>query len=97
MHAHSIQPNPYATIDALRSAQRTAAKREAESVRQELMESASELAGDSEVSDAYVARLEGQTDERRSPKRRNQKEQSRQKQQDSADLEEPGRHLSDWA
>jgi predicted transcriptional regulator len=97
MHAHSIQPNPYAAIDALRSAQKTAARREAELVRKELMESAAELAGESEVSDAYVARLEEETVDQRARKRRNHKEQERRKHEHSAEPEVTHRHLSDWA
>jgi hypothetical protein len=97
MHAHSVQPNPYAALDALRSAQKTAAKREAELVRKELMESASEVAGESEVSDAFVGRLEEDMNERKPPKRRNHKEQNRQKCEDSAEPEGSNRHLSDWA
>lgn len=42
MHVHGTQMNPYAALDALRSAQKTAAKRQAELVRKELLESASE-------------------------------------------------------
>jgi hypothetical protein len=97
MHAHSIQPNPYAALDALRSAQKTSAKREAQLVRKELMESASELAGEAEISDIYVVGAEEHAGERGSRKRRDHEEQNRQKREDSTEPEVSGRHVSDWA
>jgi hypothetical protein len=98
MHLHGIQTNPYAALDALRSAQKTAARREADLVRKELLESASELAGESELSDACVVRLEARQESRKQPRRRNQqKEQSQPKREEPADATADDNHLSDWA
>jgi hypothetical protein len=104
MHVHAMQSNPYVALDALRSAQRAAAKREAELVRKELLESASELAGESDLSDACVVKLEDQQEDRqesqRQSRRRYQK-QDRSKPQESASSpassDEGDCHLSDWA
>jgi hypothetical protein len=95
MHAHSIQPNPYAAIDALRSAQKTAARREAAIVRKELEESASELAGDSEIGDACVLSIGEHKQSRKPPNRRNQNGPSRGQQETSTNTEETDPHLSD--
>jgi hypothetical protein len=98
MHVHGVQTNPYAALDALRSAQKTAARREAELVRKELLESASELAGESELSDACVVRLEARQESRRQSRRRNQqKEHSQPRQEEPADSDVDDNHLSDWA
>ncbi|HTW60151.1 MAG TPA: hypothetical protein VMD99_18655 [Terriglobales bacterium] len=101
MHVHATQVNPYAALDALRSAQKTAAKREAERVRQDLMESASELAGESDLTDACVVKLEGREQSQRRQKRRNQPNEpnpSNEKQPaDCKEEEEGNTHLSDWA
>jgi hypothetical protein len=103
MHIHGPQMNPYATLDALRSAQKTAARREAELVRKELLESASEFAGESELSDACVIKIEERRESQGQPRRRNQqKERTRPQQGDSTGSEGEGseagdRHISDWA
>lgn len=69
MHVHASQPNPYAQVDALRSAQRAAAKCEAAQVHKELIESASELVGESDFSDLAVAQADDRQESRRPPKR----------------------------
>jgi len=98
MHIRPTQVNPYAALDALRSAQRAAAKREAELVRGELLESASELAGESDLSDACAVRLEQrQESERQSKRRKQQDEPNRQKPNEDANPEEVENHVSDWA
>ena len=98
MHVHATQVNPYAALDALRSAQWTEAKREDERVRQELIESASELAGETETNDDLVVQLEQREEAQKQAntrKRRRQRNQS--KREDSAEDEESESHLSDWA
>lgn len=104
MHIHATQPNPYAALDALRSAQKTAALREAEMVRKELMESASELAGEANIDDSCVIQVESRQESQRQSKRRNR--QNQQKSEQSAEHsaennqnnpEEAENHLSDWA
>jgi hypothetical protein len=113
MHVHGTQINPYPALDALRSAQRAEARREAELVRKGLTEAASELAGESDLSDACVVQLEdreeGQEPHHQQKRRDQQKEQNRPKseqpQKDSQqeqresplDAEEGDSHLSDWA
>lgn len=93
MHIHASQISPYAALDALRLAQRNAAKQEAERVRTELLESASELAGED-----CVVRLEARSDSQKQPKRRNQRNgQNSQKEREQPDAEEPESHISDWA
>lgn len=94
MHIHATQLNPYAALDALRSAQKTAAKREAELVRNELMESASDLAGEAEINDNCVIQIES----RRQPKKRNQQsEPNRAEPEEENGSDEAEGHLSDWA
>jgi hypothetical protein len=98
MHLHGIQTNPYAALDALRATQKTAARREAELVRKELLESASALAGESELSDAYVVQIEARRESQRQQRRRNRKkEQSQPRPEEAADSDADDNHLSDWA
>jgi hypothetical protein len=98
MHIHATQVNPYAAADALRSAQRAEAKRAAEQVRQDLMESASELAGESDLSDACVVKLEGREESQPRQKRRSRQNQPNPpKDEPAAEGEEDTAHLSDWA
>jgi hypothetical protein len=98
MHIHATQPNPYAALDALRSAEKTAARREAELVRKELMESASEVAGEAEMSDTCVIHAES-----RQESRKHSRKQNRQNEKNRAEPEEPNEsdksddHISDWA
>jgi hypothetical protein len=98
MRVHGPQLNPYAQIDALRSAQRAAAKREAEIVRKELLDYGSELVADSDFSDLSV------TAERREPRKqpRQRKKQNPDDQQtrtstEPAASEDAFNHISDWA
>lgn len=100
MHIHATQANAYAQLDALRSAQRAAARREAARVRKELLESASELAGESDSSDLIVMPTEERRDSQRRSKPQNEKNgRIRQKPAESSptDSEDPASHISDWA
>jgi hypothetical protein len=102
MHIHATQPNPYAALDALRSAQKTEANREAERVRKRLMESASELEGESELSDACVVQVASKQESQGQSKRRGQRhdknnDQKQPSPEDPVDPEEDDSHLSDWA
>ena len=99
MHVHSTPPNPYAQLDALRSAQQTAAKREAAQVRKELTESASELEAESDFSDLAVMQADEERQFQKRPKRgtkRNAQGRKNVTGQDTADSEDPGAHISDW-
>lgn len=100
MHIHATQPNPYAQLDALRSAQKNASKREAELVRKKLLESASEVAGESDVSDLSVAPMEERGESQRQPKRRNRQNgalQKRSSEPEPTDSDDGDKHISDWA
>jgi hypothetical protein len=100
MHLHSIQPNPYAQLDALRSAQRAAARREAAQVRKELVESASELEADSDFSDLAVMQAEDEKQSQRQPKRgskRNTQDRQDESRPEPKDSENSGARISDWA
>jgi hypothetical protein len=99
MHVHATQVNPYAALDALRSAQKAESRREAELVRKELLDSASELAGEPELSDACVVKLEARQESQRQSRRRNQKRERNQASdaESSASEEDDASHLSDWA
>jgi len=100
MRLRGIQPNPYAQLDALRSEQRAAARREAAQVRKELIESASELAGESDFSDLRITQAEQQEESRKHAQRRGkQNAPARQRPTEEAptDSEDAGPHISDWA
>ena len=99
MHVHGVQMNPYSALNAVQSAQKAAAAREAEIVRKNLGESALELAGEPELSEAYTVKL--RKDSRKQSKQRNQQNQenqrTQQEQQEQTDSEEPNSHISGWA
>ena|ERR1700722_3054832 len=99
MHVHGVQMNPYSALNAVQSAQKAAAAREAEMVRKGLLESASELAGECELSEAYTVKL--RKDSRRQPKQRNRQnqdnQQAQQEQQEQTDSEETNSRISGWA
>lgn len=100
MHVHATQPNPYAQLDALRSAQRAAARREAAQVRKELIESASELVGESDFSDLAVMQAEERQESQRQPKRgskRNVQVRQNPTGEEPTKPEDTGTRLSDWA
>jgi hypothetical protein len=101
MHVHASQPNPYAQLDALRSAQRAAEKRDAEQVRKELIESASELAGESDFSDLNVMEATEQNESQRHPKRGSKRNsplrQDPTGEEPKDSTEDAGAHISDWA
>lgn len=58
MHVHPSQTNPYAQLDAMNAAQKSAAQKAAAQTRKKLSEFASTLSGEAEV-EAGIARLEG--------------------------------------
>jgi hypothetical protein len=100
MHVHASQPNPYAQLDALRSAQRVAARQEAERVRSELVESASELVAESDFSDLAIIQRDDRRESQKHPKRGNTRKanvQHNPTEEETTDGETTGAHLSDWA
>jgi hypothetical protein len=93
MRVHTNPVNPNAQLDALYSAQRAAAKREAARTRKKLSEFASELAGENESGEACVVRLEGREDSQEGAKRQGSgKSQKERPGEGDAD-----RSISDWA
>jgi hypothetical protein len=97
MHIHANQITPNTQLDALYSAQRAAAKREAANTRKKLSESASELAGEAEAEEGCVVRL-GERESEEQTKRQNLPSPSnRKKQKDGAQSDGADSSVSDWA
>jgi len=97
MHIHANQTTPNAQLDALYSAQRAAAKREAANTRKKLLEFAAELAGEADA-EACVVRLGAGEESEEPAKRQNLPSLgSRKKQKERADAEEADTSVSDWA
>lgn len=95
MHVHANQINPNAELDALYSAERAAAKREAANTRKKLLEFASELAGEADSEDACVVRLGAREESQEHTKQWDQP--NRKKQRARADSEDVDSSISDWA
>jgi hypothetical protein len=96
MHVHANPINQYAQLDALYSAQRAAAKREAARTRKKLSEFASELAGEAEAEEASVVRLEGDGESQEETKRQNLPG-SGKKREGRCSAERADNSISDWA
>jgi hypothetical protein len=97
MHVHASQMNPYVAQDAVQSA-KTAANREAEITRRKLMESASEVAAESDLGEALVLKVEARKEPQQQPKQRNrQSQQNRQTQKEPPGPERASNHISAWA
>ena len=96
MHVHANPINPNAQLDALYSAQKAAAKREAARVRKKLSQFASKLAGEAEAGEACVVKLEAREESPEQAKPQNQPS-SGKKQIGRADAEEADNTISDWA
>lgn len=95
MHIHPNQITPNAQLDALYAAGRAAAKREAANTRKKLLESASELAGDSDSEEACVVKLGAH--EESQEKEKDQNQASRTKPNYQPDSEDEDNVISDWA
>jgi hypothetical protein len=93
MHVHANKINPNVQLDALYSAQKAAAKREAAGVRKKLSEFASEMAGESET-EACVVKLEGSEEPKEGANRQNRPDGKKQKELPDAEETEV---ISDWA
>jgi hypothetical protein len=96
MHVRANQINPNAQLDALYSAQKAAARREAARTRKKLSEFASELAGEAESGEACVVRLEGRGESQEETKQQNEPG-SGKKQKEGAGADEGNHAISDWA
>jgi hypothetical protein len=70
MHIHPNQINPNVQLDASYAAEKATAKAAAERTRRKLMESASELAGDT-AEEGYVLEVESQEERTKYPKEGN--------------------------
>jgi hypothetical protein len=98
MHIHANQINPNAQLDALYSAQRAAAKREAANTRKKLLEFASELAGEADSGEACVVRVgEREEPEEQAKRQTLPSPGSRKKQEERADPGDADKSISDWA
>jgi hypothetical protein len=91
MHIHPNQFNPQAQLDAMQSAQKSAASAEAARTRKKLMESASKLTGEA-ASEAFVVEVESEEDSPKGGLRRR-----RQKKEEAQDGAEENHSVSDWA
>lgn len=93
MHVHSNPTNLNAQIDAMYSAQKIAAKQEAERTRKKLTEFASKLAGEAASEDFIVKLEECDDSEKKKPRQDEPKptEDSEQKASDHAN-----NIISDW-
>lgn len=93
MHAHAKLINPNAQLDALYSAERAAAKREATRTRKKLLEFASEIAAEAESGEACVVRLEGGEDSQAETNQQG----SGKKQTETPGEEDVDNSISQWA
>jgi 5-deoxy-D-glucuronate isomerase len=96
MHVHANPINPNAQLDALYSAQKAAAKREAARTRKKLSEFASELSGEAESGEACIVKLEGREESQEETKEHNQ-EGTRKNQKERPGSEDMENSISDWA
>jgi hypothetical protein len=97
MHVHPNQTNPSAQLDAMYSAQKTAAKQEAERTRKKLTEFASKLAGEA-ASEDCVVELREREESGEPPKRQNQQNSAAKKKRNEQPASEEGSSsVSDWA
>jgi len=97
MHVHSNQPNPNAQLDAIYSAQKAAAKQEAERTRKKLTDLASRLVGEA-ASEACVVELQEREQSGEPPKRQNQPNSAaKKKENERTDAEAGNSSVSDWA
>jgi hypothetical protein len=95
MHIHPNQTNPNAQLDALYSAQKAEAKREAANTRKKLLEFASELAGESDSEEACVVRLGAREESEDEPEQQNPT--GHRKQNRPPDSNDADSVISDWA
>jgi hypothetical protein len=94
MRVHSNQINPYAPLDALRSAEKAAAKKEAARTRKKLSEFPSKLAGEAE---GYVVEVGAREESREQAKGRDQRQSSGKAGKKQASGERADTSISDWA
>jgi hypothetical protein len=95
MRVHSNQINAYAQLDALRAAEKAAAKQEAARTRKKLSEFASKLAGEAEWGEDCGVRL-GEREEAEEQGRRKNRG-GRKKSEDEDGEGRGGNSISDWA
>jgi hypothetical protein len=95
MHVHANQINPNTQLDALYAAEKAAAKRAAESTRKQLLEFASELAGEADSEENCVVKLgEREESEEHTEEQNPQDKRRKPKERDTEDLD---KSISDWA
>ena len=94
MRVHGNQINPYAQMDALRSADKAAARKEAVRTRKKLSEFASKLAGEAE---GYVVEVGAREESREQAKGQDQRQSGGTAGKKQASTERADRSISDWA
>jgi hypothetical protein len=94
MRVHGHQINPYAQLDALRSAEKAAAKKEAARTRKKLLEFASKLAGEAE---GYVVEVGAREESREQAKGQDQRQSGGKREKKQAGAERANTSISDWA
>jgi|HubBroStandDraft_1064217.scaffolds.fasta_scaffold86798_2 hypothetical protein len=98
MRVHTTQVNPYAQLDALHSAQKAAAKREAAKTRKKLMEGASMLSAESDYGEDRVARASAREESQGQSGRQQAKDPGiRKSQTATAASNGADRSISEWA
>ncbi len=96
MHVHSSQINPNAQLDAMYSAQKAAAKQEAERTRKKLAEFASRLAGEA-ASEDFIVKLDESNDSDKNKDRQDEQNSAEEfKQPAAADSTPANNIISDW-
>jgi hypothetical protein len=95
MHVHASPINLNAQLDALSSAHRAEAKREAARTRKKLSEFASELAGEADGGQGAVVRLGAREEsEEQTPRQKQQDAERKRNVQNAGDTDST---ISDWA
>jgi hypothetical protein len=95
MRVHGNQINPYAQLDALRAAEKAAAKKEAARTRKKLSEFASKLAGEAE---GYVVEVGAREESQEQAKGQDQQGEGGGKRgEKQAGTEKTVTSVSDWA
>lgn len=96
MRVRANQVNQYAQPDALYAAEKAAAEREAARSRRKLMEFASGLAGEPDIEDPGITRMEAWEEPQEQNKQQREKNQSRNRQR-KAESEDADSTISEWA
>jgi hypothetical protein len=98
MHIHANQINLNPQLDASYTAEKVAAKREAERFRKKLLESASKLASGSDSGEGYIAGIGTHEQSQEQTEQQDQQDRSRPKEErERADSDDADDAVSVWA